>query len=122
MLRTCRFIKEYNNVKGSRLILMDFFSADEVTFFQRNYLTSSNRANDIIGSLAYGQIGILDEINDRPTLETFQLINGAVPDEIVQIFNNEDRQRFPETMAEDIVTRECQVDFDRMPAEREQVK
>ena len=50
----------------------------------------------------------------------FRLIDGAVPEELVQVFGLLNRARFPETMASDIVELVCEVDIDRLPVEEEQ--
>ena len=72
MLRTCRFVKEYNSVKGSRLIMADFFNTEEINLFTKHYLTSANRPNTNIGTFARGYIGILDEVFDNPQLESIR--------------------------------------------------
>ena len=72
MLRTCRFIKDYNSVKGSRLIMADFFNIEEINLFTKHYLTSSNRPNTYIGNFARGSFGLLDEISDDPQMESIR--------------------------------------------------
>ena len=72
MLRTCRFIKDYNSVKGSRLIMTDFFNTEEVNLFTKHYLTSLNRPNTYIGGFERASFGLLDEVLDNPQLESIR--------------------------------------------------
>ena len=71
MARSCKFIKDYNGAKGSRLVLTDFFAVSEVNTFRR-YFLNQGRPIASVGQTARGCIGILDEINDDPFVNTFR--------------------------------------------------
>ena len=65
MTRSLQFIKEYNGLRGSRMILVDFYTPREVEVY-RNAFLRDNRTRTIaaVGHGGQGVYGIGDEIYD----------------------------------------------------------
>lgn len=62
MMRTAGFIKEYNGYKGSRLVMADFFTTDEIIRFRQSYLQENGRPIRSVGQYAVGSYGDEDEV------------------------------------------------------------
>ena len=71
MARTTRFISDYNGVRGSRMILKDFFRRDEIDIFTRHFL-EDNRPIGLVGEYGEGVAGIADEVTERTTPHRFR--------------------------------------------------
>ena len=57
MIRTANFVKSFNGYKGSRLVLADFFTVDEILNFKHNYLQENGHPIRSIGTYAEGSYG-----------------------------------------------------------------
>ena len=70
MTRTLQFCKDFNGLKGSRMILIDFFTVREVEVYSNAFLRD-NRTRTIaaVGTHAHGVFGTDDEFYDdvQPT-------------------------------------------------------
>ena len=66
MVRVAKFLVEYNGAKGSRLIMLDFFTHSELTTFTRNFLGPHRRPINAVGMSARVVFGIDDEIIHNP--------------------------------------------------------
>ena len=102
MARSCKFLKDYNGAKGSRLVLTDLFAVSEVNTFRRHFL-DNGRPIATVGLTTRGNIGILDEINDDPIMTTYRLIDEPISEELFQYAEGQNRLRFPEDMADDVI-------------------
>ena len=61
MARTAKFVTDYNAIRGSRLVLRDFFLKDEIELFTRKFL-ENNKPITALGDHGEGVIGIQDQI------------------------------------------------------------
>lgn len=73
MTRSLQFVKEYNGLRGSRLILVDFFTPREVEVYRNGFLRD-NRTRTIaaVGYSGHGVYGIGDEIYDGLNASRFR--------------------------------------------------
>lgn len=65
MTRCLQFIKDFNGIIGSRMIMQDFFSIREIEVYRNNFLRD-NRTRTIaaVGTHGFGVFGTEDEIYD----------------------------------------------------------
>ena len=68
MVRTARFVKQFNGYKGTRLTLADFFTVDEILKFKQNYLEMNGRPIRAVGANAEGSFGDDDEVEGHANI------------------------------------------------------
>ena len=68
LVRMATFVKEFNGIKGSRLVLTDFATEKEVCILKRDYLNTANRPNNLLTNFAMGSYGPGDEVYDDVTI------------------------------------------------------
>ena len=70
MTRMAKFLKDYNGAKGTRLVMMDFFTTTEMTTFTTKFLNNSRRPINSVGDNLRVVFGINDEVYDVCTYDT----------------------------------------------------
>ena len=68
MLRAAVFCKEFNGHKGTRFVLADFFTNDEVRRFKQQFLEPNGRPIRSVGDTAYGSYGDEDEVEGNASI------------------------------------------------------
>ena len=73
MTRCIQFIKDFNGIVGSRMIMMDFFSQKEIEVYKNAFLRD-NRTRTIaaVGYFGSGVFGVEDEIYDGASPKKFR--------------------------------------------------
>ena len=71
MTRTARFLANYNGLRGSRLILRDFFLREEIDVFTRHFL-DGNKPIASVGDYGDGVIGVGDIITEHVPVHRFR--------------------------------------------------
>ena len=113
MTRTLQFIKDFNGILGSRMTMMDFYNQKEIDVYKNAFLRD-NRTRTIaaVGYHGCGVFGIQDEIYDDAMPTRFRLLDGAIPSDLLNTRDDENRIVFPENMRDDLIITDFQVDID----------
>ena len=116
MTRSLQFIKEFNGLKHSRMMMIDLFTSKEIEVFTNSFLRD-NRTRTIaaVGSRGHGVLGIEDELYHDASPISFRLLDGNIPEDLLMTVVDDFREPFPNNMREDIIHTDYVVDIDVLP-------